>query len=313
MRTIKPRRIKHGDVIGVCAPASSPASTEKLNKGITYLERCGFRVELGKNVLKKYGYLAGSDSQRAADLNNFFADPKVKAIFTLRGGYGSHRILPLLDYNLIRRNPKILVGYSDITALHSALLAKTNLITFSGPMVAVEMAERLQDKTEERFWECLMSTKSPQSIKVNPDQSSIISRPGKAIGRLIGGNLSMVTALIGTHFFPSLRDPIFILEEIDERPYRIDRMLQQMKLVGTLNQTNGILLGGFGGCDPEKGKPSLTLSQVFKDTFHNYQFPVISGIPYGHIKDSLSFPIGARVKMDGRKNFIEFLEAGVSK
>jgi len=159
----------------------------------------------------------------------------------------------------------------------------------------------------------LMSAKTPQSIKVNPNNSSLISRPGKATGRLIGGNLSMVTALIGTHFFPSLRDPIFILEEIDERPYRIDRMLQQIKLVGIFSRTKGVALGDFSGCDPEKGKPSLTLSQVFRDTFHKYPFPVISGIPYGHIIGSLSFPIGVRVKINGRKNCIEFLEAGVSK
>ncbi len=310
---MKPKRLKQGDVIGICAPASPPASVEKLNKGIAYLERCGFRVEAGKNIFKKRGYLAGTDNQRADDLNKLFANPKVKAIFTIRGGYGSQRILPLLDYNLIKRNPKILVGYSDITALHFALLSKIGLVTFSGPMVAVEMADDLTKKTEEQFWDCLMSARPPHSIKGDPTQSSIFHRSGSATGQLLGGNLSLVTALVGTQFFPSIRDPIFILEEIDERPYRIDRMLQQMKLSGIFKKAKGVALADFRGCEPEKGKPSLTLQQIFRDIFQDYSFPIVSGFSIGHIKDSLSFPIGVKIKIDGGKNCIEFIEAGVTK
>jgi muramoyltetrapeptide carboxypeptidase len=311
MRTIKPRRIKHGDVIGVCAPASPPASTEKLNKGITYLERCGFRVELGKNVFKKDGYLAGSDVQRAADLNIFFANPKVKAIFTVRGGYGSHRILPLLDYNLIKRNPKILVGYSDITALHLALLAKTNLITFAGPMVAVEMSDGLTGEAEEQFWNCLTSPKPTVPIKGTNHNLSATKKNGITAGHLLGGNLSLVAALVGTPYFPSVNNQILILEEIDEKPYRIDRILTQMKLANVFKNTKGIVLGDFHNCEPKKGKPSLTLNQVFKDVFQGYQIPIIFGFPFGHLKDSLSFPIGVRVRLIGKKNKLEFLEAGV--
>ena len=310
---MKPKRLKQGDVIGICAPASPPPSEDKLNKGIRYLEQLGFRVKPGKNVYRRRGYLAGTDLERASDINQFFADPKVKAIFTVRGGYGSHRILPLLDFDLIKRNPKILVGYSDITALHFALLSKIGLVTFSGPMVAVEMADDLTKKTEEQFWDCLMSARPPHSIKGDPAQSSIFHRSGSATGRLLGGNLSLVTALVGTQFFPSIRDPIFILEEIDERPYRIDRMLQQIKLSGIFKKTKGVALADFRCGEPEKGKPSLTLRQIFRDTFQDYSFPIVSGFSIGHIKESLSFPIGTKVKMDGRKNSIEFLEAGVSK
>ena len=313
MRIMKPKRLKQGDVIGICAPASPPPSEDKLNKGIRYLEQLGFRVKPGKNVYRRRGYLAGTDLERASDINQFFADPKVKAIFTVRGGYGSHRILPLLDFDLIKRNPKILVGYSDITALHFALLSKIGLVTFFGPMVAVEMADDLTKKTEVQFWDCLMSARSPHSIKGDPAQSSIFHRSGSATGRLLGGNLSLVTALVGTQFFPSIRDPIFILEEIDERPYRIDRMLQQIKLSGIFKKTKGVALADFRGGEPEKGKPSLTLRQIFRDTFQDYSFPIVSGFSIGHIKESLSFPIGTKVKMDGRKNSIEFLEAGVSK
>jgi muramoyltetrapeptide carboxypeptidase len=313
MRIIKPKQLKRGDVIGICAPSSPSASENKLNKGIRYLEQLGFRVDLGKNVYHQRGYLAGTDLQRASDINQFFADPKIKAIFTVRGGYGSHRILPLLDYNIIKHNPKILVGYSDITALHFALFSKIGLVTFSGPMVAVEMANGMTKNTEEQFWDCLMSVKPPHSIKGCSTQSSILQRSGSATGRLLGGNLSLITGLVGTQFFPSIRDPIFIFEEIDESPYRIDRMLQQIKLSGILEKTKGIALADFSGCNPEKGKPSLTLRQIFRDTFQGYSFPIVSSLPIGHIKGSLSFPIGVNVKMDGRKNCIEILEAGVTK
>ena len=163
MRIIKPQALRRGDIIGICAPASPPSSEDKITKGIAYLERLGYHVQLGRSVYHKHGYLAGSDSQRASDLNELFVNPKVKAIFTVRGGYGVHRILPLLNYNLIKRNPKILVGYSDISALQLALFTKTGLVTFSGPMVAVEMASGLKGETEEFFWRCL-PLQNPQPL-----------------------------------------------------------------------------------------------------------------------------------------------------
>jgi len=310
MRIKKPKRLKHGDVIGICAPASPPSSTEKLEKGIAYIERCGFRVEAGKNILKKRGYLAGTDDQRAEDLNKLFADPKVKAIFTVRGGYGSQRILPLLDYNLIRQNPKILVGYSDITALHFALLSRAGLVSFSGPMVAVEMSEGLNAKVEERFWNMLMSSKPSKPITAK-NSSSIFKRSGKAEGRLLAGNLSLVAAMCGTKYFPRFKKYILMVEEIDEKPYRVDRMLEQLKLAGLINVCAGVTLGKFISCVPDKGKPSLTLQQVFKDRFANCEFPVVSEIPYGHFKASMPFPVGAKVKISGDQNILEFLEPGV--
>lgn len=311
MHIIKPNRLRHGDIIGICAPASPPASEATLNRGIVYLEKLGFRIELGKNVLRKNGYLAGSDKQRAADLNSLFANSTVKAIFTVRGGYGSHRILRLLDYNIIKRNPKIFVGYSDITAIQFALLAKCGLVTFSGPMVATEMSEKLSGKIEEQFWNCLMSTKPPSFIKGKNGSITSIKKNKVVSGRLLGGNLSLITSLIGTPYFPICKNNILMLEEIDEKPYRIDRMLNHMKLAGVFDKIEGVALGDFSGCHPEKGKPSLTLSKVFRDTFQNYPFPIISGVPYGHIKASLPFPVGVKVRFNGDKNILEFLEAGV--
>jgi muramoyltetrapeptide carboxypeptidase len=310
MKIIKPKRLKRGDVIGICAPASPPASAEKLNDGIKYIERCGFRIEVGKHLNRRHGYLAGTDKERAEDLNNLFANKNVKAIFAARGGYGTQRILPLLNYRMIKNNPKIVVGYSDITALHLALFEKVGLLSFSGPMAAVEMSEGLKGEIEERFWDGLMTAKPPKPI-IAKNISSTFNRSGKAEGRLLAGNLSLVAAMCGTKYFPRLKNYILLIEEIDEKPYRVDRMLEQLKLAGLFNSCAGVALGKFISCVPDKGKPSLTLQQVFKDQFGKNKFPVVSEIPYGHFKASLPFPVGVKVKLNGDKNILEFLESGV--
>ncbi|MBI1806850.1 MAG: LD-carboxypeptidase [Ignavibacteria bacterium] len=312
MRIIKPKRLRPGDTIGICAPSSPPTSATSIDKGIAYIESLGFRVEVGKNVFRKSGYLAGSDAQRAADLNALFANPKVHAIFTVRGGYGAHRILPHLDYSSIKRNPKIVLGYSDITAIHLALFSKVGLVSFSGPMVAVEMCEGLKGETEELFWRALMSRNPMPPFRRKADKHIRLKNGRLATGRLLGGNLSLMAALVGTRFFPHITNPIYLLEETDERPYRIDRMLQQMNLGGLFQHVGGMALGVFTDCDPTKGKPSLSLRRVFQDTFQATRCPIVSGFQYGHIKNSLPFPIGIRVALDGRKGTLQFLESGLS-
>jgi muramoyltetrapeptide carboxypeptidase len=311
MRIIKPKRLRPGDVIGVCAPSSPPTSTEKIEDGIAYIERCGFRVDVGKNVFHKQGYLAGSDKERAADLNKFFANKRVKAIFTARGGYGAHRILPLLDYNLIRKHPKILVGYSDITAIQFALLSKIGLVSFSGPMVAADMSQGLKGKSEDLFWQCLTTTQPPPILESDSTSRRFFIHKGTAVGRLLAGNLAVLTSLLGSEFFPILNDPILMLEEIGERPYRIDRMLQQIRLSGTLSKVAGVALGRFTECQPEKGKPSLTLEQILKATFLDFHHPIASGFQYGHVKGTLTIPQGIRVRLSARTGRIHFLEAAV--
>jgi muramoyltetrapeptide carboxypeptidase len=312
MHIIKPKALKRGDVIGIAAPASPPTPREKLNKGIRYLEQLGYRVELGSHINNRKGYLAGSDRDRASDLHQLFGNRKVKAIFTARGGYGCQRLLPLLDYRLIRRNPKILVGYSDITALQLALSAKTGLVTFSGPMVASEMATGLNSQTEEQFWECLTSTKRLPAIQTKKRYNIFSQSRSSVTGRLLGGNLTLITMLLGTPYFPSLKNSILFLEEIGEQPYRIDRMLQKMKLAGILKEINGVMLGAFINCNPEKGKPSLKLQKICQDIFHQTHYPIISGFPYGHIKDSVTLPLGIRARLDALNRKVEFLELCVA-
>jgi muramoyltetrapeptide carboxypeptidase len=313
MKIIKPHALKKRDIIGICAPASAPDTRENLQRGVRYLERLGYRVKLGKNLSQRHGYLAGTDKQRAADMNDLFADPQVKAIFAARGGYGSHRILPLLNYPLIQKHPKIFVGYSDITALQLAMFAKTGLVTFSGPMVASNLGMKLNGKAEESFWDILTSPTIPIPLSC-PEK---LSQPSLAVkistGRMLGGNLSLVAALVGTKYFPPVHDIILLLEEIDERPYRIDRLLQQIRLAGILNRSKGIALGQFVGCVPGRGKSSLTLSQVFREVFATFRYPVLGGIHYGHIKNTLTIPIGILSRLKNHSGKIEFLEAPVLK
>jgi muramoyltetrapeptide carboxypeptidase len=312
MRIIKPKALKHGDVIGIAAPASPPSSEDKLHKGIRYLEHLGYRIELGKHIYNRRGYLAGTDLNRASDLHQLFRNKKVKAIFTARGGYGCQRLVPLLDYDLIKRNTKILVGYSDISVLHLSLFAKTGLITFSGPMVAVEMATGISGKAEEQFWECLTSTKPLGTIHGERKRIITIPHRGTTTGRLLGGNLSLIAALLGTPYFPSFHKSILLLEEIGEQPYRIDRLLHQLKLGGIFHNVNGVMLGEFTDCNPKKGKESLTLKEVFQDIFRDEQYPIASGFNFGHVKNSLTLPIGVRIRLNAVSGKVQFLETSVS-
>lgn len=312
MTYVRPERLHPGDVIGICAPASPPASESDLEKGIRYLERLGFRVEIGRHARRRHGYLAGRDIERASDLNALFADRRVKAIFVARGGYGSSRILPILDYHSIRRNPKILVGYSDVTALHFALLSMTGLISFSGPMVAAELASGISGAREESFWRTLMSARPQPPLTGDGLIGSRRPPHPPHSGRLLAGNLSLVAALVGTPFFPDVLHPLLLLEEVGEEPYRVDRLLQQVKQSGCTGRAVGIATGRFIRCNPERGKSSLSLRQILLETFSSPGLPIITGIPYGHTRNSIAFPIGVRVRMNVAARSIQFLEAGVS-
>jgi muramoyltetrapeptide carboxypeptidase len=303
MRPIRPPALKKGDVIGVCAPASPPLRDGDLQKGIAYLERLGYRVEPGRSLHKKDGYLAGSDTARAADLNGFFRDRRIRAIVSIRGGYGSMRILDLIDYRAARNDPKIFVGYSDLTALQLALFARCGLVTFAGPMVAAGMARGLKAAEEELFWRMLTSRR-PIGKLATPSKALF---PGTASGILLGGNLSILSRLAGTPYLPSLRNRILLFEEVGERPYRVDRMLQQLRLAGALSGARGVVLGQFTDCRPEEGKPSLSLTRIFRDTFGGLRAPVLTGVRHGHVSGSLTLPIGLRVEMHaGKKCAITF-------
>ncbi len=304
---LKPPALKKGDVIGIISPASSPDDFSRIENGVSYLESLGYRVKLGKHIYKRFGYLSASDEERAQDLNEMFADPEVRAIICVRGGYGTPRILDKVNYSVIKKNPKIFVGYSDITALQLAIFKKTGLITFSGPMLAVDIYS-FDSYSEEFFWRILTSKSGKIELK-NPDGVElIVLKPGKANGTLLGGNLSLLASIIGTKYQPDFKDAILLIEDIGEEPYRIDRYLSQLKNSGILNKIKGCILGQFTDCVPKEMGKSLTLEQIFEDYFGKLKIPVISNLSYGHIPQKLTLPIGADVKIDAKRGVITIVE-----
>jgi muramoyltetrapeptide carboxypeptidase len=312
MVTIKPPRLKKGDTIGIVAPASAPSTAAKIEKGVAYLEKMGYRVKPGKHVHEISGYLAGSDSHRADDLNAMFADPEVNAIIAVRGGYGSPRILDRIDYDCIRKHPKIFIGYSDCTALHSAFLRHAGLISFSGPMVAVEMFEGIDPYTEENFWRTITDPSERRVLQNPSDQQVQTIHPGVCEGILVGGNLTVFLSLWGSPYSLPLRDTILLLEEIDEKPYRIDRMFSQLKHACAFQRISGLILGSFTDCvSNEPDKPSLTLEQVFSDYLSPLSLPIIGNVAHGHASPKLTLPIGLKVRLDAHHGYIELLESPV--
>ena len=313
MGIVKPKRLKQGDVIGIISPASSPDDLTKINHGVEYLEKIGYRVEIGKNVGSQEGYLAGSDLQRLSDLHEMFHNKNVKAIFSIRGGYGSGRLLDKIDYKLIRNNPKIFVGYSDITALQMAFFAKTGLVTFGGPMVAVDFHDEISPFTEEVFWRTITSNKKIGRIQNPRKEKFYLLNKGRGQGRLLGGNLSILTSLMGTEYLPKLKDSILLLEDVNEAPYRIDRMLNQLRLAKILKQVSGIILGHFVDCyETDPAKRSFTLNEVIIEYFQNSQLPVLYNVKHGHIKENITIPYGVKCVLNATRGFIEITENAVS-
>lgn len=315
MKIVKPKKLKKGDVIGIISPASSTSDFTRIEKGVKYLEKLGYRVEVGENVGKNHGYLAGTDEERLADLHSMFKNKNVKAIINVRGGYGSGRLLDKIDYSIIKQNPKIFVGYSDITALQMAFLNKTGLVTFAGPMLAVDFwKEEVNGFTEEFFWNMVTSSKKIGKI-INPDNENFYTlTKGRGEGNLVGGNLALLVSLLGTSFAPNFKNSVIMLEEIGEEPYRIDRMLYQLKYAtNNFKEVEGIIIGRFVDCYiKDKESPSLSLNDVISDYFEKLKIPVFYNVKHGHIEQNLTIPWGLKTKLNTSRNFIEIVESAVS-
>ncbi len=314
MRTrtpLKPRKLKRGDLIGIVSPASPVADATRVEKGVRYLESLGYRVKVGRNVGKTFGYLAGTDAERAADLHEMFADPDVKAIVCVRGGYGTPRLLALLNYRLIARHPKIFVGFSDVTALQLAIWKKCRLITFHGPMAGVEMANAMDPFTEEMFWRCLTSEKKLNAVPL-PEKPQVLSPAAAATGRLLGGNLSLVLSLLGTPYQPDFTGALLFLEEVAEEPYRIDRMLTQLRNASVMSKVSGILFGRFTDCVPsDRTKPSFSVEEVLREVVQALPIPVLAEVPFGHVPTKLTLPVGVRARIAPSDASLAFLEGAV--
>ena len=277
--------LKEGDTIGLISP-SSPVQPGSLDVGIRYLEEKGFTVKDGKHINDAERFLAGTDKDRASDLMDFFKDPDVKAIMATRGGQGSQRILPLLDYDAIRANPKMLIGFSDTTALQLGILAKTGLSSVTGFTLTVEMNE-LVDQT-------LIACLKGQPFEIvggTPVYSGIVEAP------IVGGNLSILTSLMGTPYQPDFKGNILLLEDVDIEPFNIDRMISHLDLAGVFDQVEGIIFGDFSDCltkYPDGG----TIDDVINEWSHRYKKPCLKDFPYGHGKRNSVLPIGMKIKLD---------------
>jgi muramoyltetrapeptide carboxypeptidase len=314
---IKPARLRPGDILAVVAPASAPANPKNVALALAALERLGFQPRPGKNLGRRHGFLAGVDRERAEDLMEAFGDPSVKGILCLRGGYGAARLLPLLDFKKIRRNPKVLVGYSDITSLHCALLARAGLVSFHGPMLNSDFLKpRVPRFTRNSFWRTLTESRAPGSICQGYDRRTVrVLAPGMASGPLVGGNLSILCASLATPFQPPFARAILFLEEVNEEPYRIDRMLTQLLNAGVLQRVSGIAIGINHNCrDPKAGRSReyrQSVEDVFRDRLLPLKKPVVSGLPFGHVRQNATLPVGTRALLDGNKGDLSIQEPAV--
>jgi muramoyltetrapeptide carboxypeptidase len=303
---IKPvlaRRLQPGMNIGVIAPSSNTWENQDVEYALDVVRSLGFNAVAGKHLYKRHGYLAGSDSQRAEDVNLMFADPDIQGIFCSRGGYGASRILPMLNYDVIRSNPKVLLGYSDITALHLAINGITGLITFHGPVAGQQFTEY----TYQEFSRIIMRGEHPTSLAAPPRFSQAPGRAerhnritrfvlGKATGPLVGGNLSLLTSLMGTPYEPDFRGKILFLEDVSEAPYSVDRMLTQLWLAGVFSQIKGLIFGKF--TDYEADAPSISMEAVLEQRCEGLSIPVMRGLMIGHVDDQSIIPVGANAELD---------------
>lgn len=313
---VKAKALKKGDTIGLIAPGFAIA-TEVLEKAKETLVKMGFIPFHTDRILGNHGYFSNTDEERAADLNEIFGNSKVDGILCARGGYGCTRIMQMINYESIRNNPKVLIGFSDITALLNGIHQKTGLITFHGPVgstitddYSIAQLEKVVMHTQaNQLLENMEYPIKPEFNKPEYDRYSIC--PGKATGKLVGGSLTLVTAMIGTPDELDFTDTIVCLEEIEEAPYRIDRMLTQLIHSKTFHKAAGLALGVFKGCDRSPNPNSFTLKQVVMDRIAPLNIPAVYGLSFGHLDHNFTFPIGVNASLDADKMQLSLLESAV--
>lgn len=312
-KLIKPPRLQPGDTVGIVLPATAEFETHELEIGVEQLRALGFEPRLGANAAAKHGYFAGTDEQRAADINAMFADPKVKGMFA-NGGWGSPRVLPLLDYGAIRKNPKVLIGLSDATALLNAVQQKTGVVTFHGPNAfstfdpwTVEMMKRVVMSAEPIGG--LQNPPKRESELVQRRFRAWTIRGGRATGRLVGGNLTLLAALMGTPWEIDTDGAILLLEDVREAIYRVDRMLTQLALGGKFAKLAGVVFGHCSNCPTNESR--FGLEDVLRDHFEPLGIPVFAGLAFGHVEQKVTLPIGLGATMDADTGTITIGEAAV--
>ncbi|MFZ8984735.1 MAG: S66 peptidase family protein [Steroidobacteraceae bacterium] len=310
---IRPPRVRPGDKIVLVSPATAAFETQPMEIMADAFRTLDLEVTLGGNFYQRYGYFAGTDAERAADINAAFADPSVKMIFA-RGGWGSARLLPLLDYETITANPKVLLGYSDATALITGVHAKTGLVTFHGPTpVSRFSAEYIRRVVMDgEALEMSNPVDIPDNKTVQTEDRIQVLRPGKARGRLLGGNLTVLTAIMGSEYLPNFDGAILFLEDVNEAVYRVDRMFTELKLAGILDRIAGFVFGRCTDCDPDSSYGSLTLEEVLKEHILPLGIPAFSGSMIGHIGEQFTLPIGVDAEIEAETGNIRLLQPAVA-
>jgi muramoyltetrapeptide carboxypeptidase len=315
---LKPKRLAAGDTVALISPASATFESVDVQIAKESLEALGLTVRLGAHMMERHGYLAGDDKTRAADINALFADKEVAAIHPIRGGWGSSRVLPYLDFDIIRRNPKILLGYSDITALLLSVHAKTRLVTFHGPIgmgrwdaFSIDYYKRVLFDGEVLTYQNKRDLSDRNALTQTEFRVQTITA-GTARGRLLGGNLTVLTAIVGSPYLPDWDNAILFTEDVHEEPYRIDRMLTQLKLAGVLNRIKGFIFGSCSECTPGEGSyGALTLEEIFTDHIKPLGIPAWQGAMIGHQQPQWTLPEGVEVEIDAAAGTIRLLESPV--
>jgi muramoyltetrapeptide carboxypeptidase len=321
MKILKPQALQKGDKIGIISPSEPIIYKKKFQRGIEALKKLGFRVVLGKNIFKEHGaYMAGTDKERAADLNAMFKNPEIKGIFCSTGGFNSNRLLDLIDYDAIKKNPKVFVGCSDITVLLNAIHKKTGLVAFHGHNVehGFSLGFNGRQKRSREYFEKAMMTGEPIGPVKSWGKTEILKK-GKAKGVLIGGNLSALMTLLGTEYEPDWREKILFWEETSQTSQDIDFHLIHLKLCGVFKKISGMIVGKLTKCDilrPDddwKKEKALSIDQTIFEISRNYKFPIISGISFGHYYHSfhITIPIGVKATIDTSKKLFSIDELGV--
>lgn len=305
-----PGRLRPGDTVGLIAPASSNDEPRHLEIAQHNIRGMGLVPRLGRHVLDRHGYLSGTDEDRAADINAMFADDTVRALFAIRGGWGSARLLPLLDWDLIRANPKLLLGLSDVTALHLAFAARAGFSTIHAP----NASSRWDEISWQSFWRLAFTGETPLLGETTGEDAThdrwriTTIRPGKASGRLLGGNLTVLSTLMGSPWLPDFDGAILFLEDVGEAEYRIDRMMNQLALAGILGKLAGVIFGQCTRCASRvPDYAGFTIPQILEHYLAPLDIPAFSGANIGHVSNQLSLPVGAQVEMEAENGTIRLL------
>jgi len=300
LEIIKPAPISPGDLIGIAAPAG-PFEVEKFEKGVAVIKEMGFEVLVPENLQQPDRYLAGSDAHRASLLSDLFNTPDVKGIICARGGYGSLRILDLIDFDLLRNHPKIFLGFSDISALITAITTRSGLVAFHGPNITT--LSQASPRTKASFYQAVTSDKP---LEIRPGSPRIIN-PGKAMGVVSGGNLATLCHLLGTPYSPTYGKQIFLMEDISEAPYQIDRMLYQMKMAGCFKDISGVVMGSFHNCAEYED-----ICEIVRTLFEELQIPILGGFDIGHADENMTIPMGIRATLDTDRGVLIYREAAIT-